>query len=233
MNLYSDHQSLSRSELIELGLPIVNRIAHYLHGRVPDHVGLEDMIQIGTIGLMEAETAFDQNAGVKFVDFAKQRIRGAILDEVRKQSSLSRLAIKNRQTHSEAEKKLQQNLGREPRNSEVAAELGITLAEYEKQRLHAERFQVDNYFQGSTELDELVSERAENPFNYINDDDSIRLVRSAIASLPERQRLIVNLYYVEEMNMREISEVIGVNESRISQLLKEIVLNLRSQLATA
>ena len=78
----------------------------------------------------------------------------------------------------------------------------------------------------------FVSERAENPFNYIDDDDSIRLVRSAIANLPERQRLIVNLYYVEEMNMREISEIIGVNESRISQLLKEIVLNLRSQLAT-
>lgn len=181
---------------------------------------------------MEAEAAFDQNTGVRFVDFAKQRIRGAILDEVRKQSSISRLAIKNKQTHAEADKKLQQRLGREPRNSEVAVELGITLAEYEKQRVHAERFQIDNYFQGTAELDELVSENEGNPFNYINDDDSINFVKSAIANLPKRERLIINLYYVEEMNMREISEIIGVNESRISQLLKEIVLTLRSELVT-
>ena len=232
MNLYSDHQGLNKSELLELGFPIVTRIAHYLRGRVPDHVSLEDMIQIGTIGLMEAENAFDQEAGVKFVDFAKQRIRGAILDEVRRQSSISRLAIKNKQAHSVAENNLQQSLGREPRNSEIAEELGISLAEYEKQRIHAERFQIDNYFQGSEELDELVSERSENPFDHMDDEDSIYRVRNAIAKLPERQRLIVNLYYVEEMNMREISEIIGVNESRISQLLKEIVQSLRSNLLT-
>ena len=142
MNPYSDHQSSNKSELLELGLPIVTRTAHYLRGRVPDHVSIEDMIQIGTIGLMEAEATFDQSTGVKFVDFAKQRVRGAILDEVRKQSSISRLAIKNRQAHAEADKKLQQSLGREPRNSEVAVELGITLAEYEKQRVHAERFRL-------------------------------------------------------------------------------------------
>lgn len=232
MNPYSDHQSSNKSELLELGLPIVTRTAHYLRGRVPDHVSIEDMIQIGTIGLMEAEAAFDQSTGVKFVDFAKQRVRGAILDEVRKQSSISRLAIKNRQAHAEADKKLQQSLGREPRNSEVAVELGITLAEYEKQRVHAERFQIDNYLQGTAELDELVSENEGNPFNYINDDDSINFVKSAIANLPERERLIINLYYVEEMNMREISEIIGVNESRISQLLKEIVSTLRNKLVT-
>jgi RNA polymerase sigma factor for flagellar operon FliA len=230
MNLYSDHQSLNKSEFLELGFPLVTRIAHYLRGRVPNHVSLEDMVQIGTIGLIEAETAFDQNAGVKFVDFAKQRIRGAILDEVRKQSNISRLAIKNRQAHSEAETTLQQTLGREPRNSEIAEELGISIAEFEKQRVHADRFQVDNYFQGSAELDELVSESSENPFNNLEDEDSIKLVREAIAMLPERERLIVNLYYVEEMNMREISEIIGVNESRISQLLKEIVQSLRGNL---
>jgi RNA polymerase sigma factor for flagellar operon FliA len=230
MNLYSDHQSLNKSELLELGFPLVTRIAHYLRGRVPNHVSLEDMVQIGTIGLIEAETAFDQNAGVKFVDFAKQRIRGAILDEVRKQSNISRLAIKNRQAHSEAENTLQQTLGREPRNSEIAEELGISIAEFEKQRIHADRFQVDNYFQGSAELDELVSESSENPFNNLEDEDSIKLVKEAIAKLPERERLIVNLYYVEEMNMREISEIIGVNESRISQLLKEIVQSLRGNL---
>lgn len=230
MNLYSDNQSLNKSELLELGFPLVTRIAHYLRGRVPNHVSLEDMVQIGTIGLIEAETAFDQNAGVKFVDFAKQRIRGAILDEVRKQSNISRLAIKNRQAHSEAETTLQQTLGREPRNSEIAEELGISIAEFEKQRIHADRFQVDNYFQGSSELDELVSESSENPFNNLEDEDSIKLVREAIATLPERERLIVNLYYVEEMNMREISEIIGVNESRISQLLKEIVQSLRGNL---
>ncbi|NHX34508.1 hypothetical protein HA388_31400, partial [Escherichia coli] len=81
----------------------------------------------------------------------------------RKQSRISRLAIKNRQAHAEADKKLQQSLGREPRHSEVAVELGITLAEYEKQRVHAERFQIDNYFQGTAELDELVSENEGNP----------------------------------------------------------------------
>lgn len=232
MNPYSDHQSPNKSELLELGLPIVNRIAHYLRGRVPDHVSIEDMIQIGTIGLMEAEAAFDHNTGVKFVDFAKQRVRGAILDEVRKQSTISRLAIKNRQAHAEAEKKLQQSLGREPRNSETALELGITLAEYERQRIHAERFLIDNHFQGTAELDELVSENEGNPFNNISDDDSINFVKSAISKLPRRERLIINLYYVEEMNMREISEIIGVNESRISQLLKEIVLNLRTKLVT-
>lgn len=232
MNPYSDHQSPNKSELLELGLPIVNRIAHYLRGRVPDHVSIEDMIQIGTIGLMEAEAAFDHNTGVKFVDFAKQRVRGAILDEVRKQSTISRLAIKNRQAHAEAEKKLQQSLGREPRNSETALELGITLAEYERQRIHAERFLIDNHFQGTAELDELVSENEGNPFNKISDDDSINFVKSAISKLPRRERLIINLYYVEEMNMREISEIIGVNESRISQLLKEIVLNLRTNLVT-
>ena len=228
---YSKTAGNPKTDLIEVGLPIVHRIAHYIHGRVPDHLDVEDMIQIGTIGLIEAQAAFDGSAGVEFLEFAKSRIKGSILDEVRKQSHLSRLAIKNKQIHTEAKRNLSQKLSRAPKHAEIADYLGITLSEYEKQRAHADRLEYDTYFTSRNELDELASNEPSNPFDNVSNSEATTILQESISKLPQRERLIVSLYYVEEMNMREIAEVIGVNESRISQLLKEIVKKLRSSIA--
>jgi RNA polymerase sigma factor for flagellar operon FliA len=200
----SESQSIDISRKIEL----VKKIALYLKARIPDYFEAEDLIQIGMIGLIEASRNFDPSIGVSFDEYAKRRIKGAILDEVRKASSLSRLAVKNNREYSSAKNSLTNSLGRQPTN-----EFNLV--------------QLDNDL---IEADGAFEDQQSNPMLSIEQAELSDRLTNEISKLDERSKLIISLYYVEELNMKEIGAVIGVNESRVSQLLSATALKLRGSL---
>lgn len=209
---------------------IVKRVASHLRGRLPEYMGLDELVQVGMIGLIEATKTFDDTKGVDFELFAKNRIRGAILDEVRKLSPLPRSAISTVREHSEATQRLTSELGRQPTNAEMADHLGKDIESFEKDRTHAHRFQTESLDAQPAETLDKPADHANEPENLVEKEQLIEEVAGAIDKLPERERMVMSLYYVEEMNLKEIGAVLDVSESRISQILSGCVKSLRTKL---
>ena len=212
-------------------ISVVKQIAFHLKGRVPDVMDINDMIQVGTIGLMEAAKVFREEDGIGLEVFAKSRIRGAILDEVRKLSRLPRSAIVSIKTHNKATKELSDSLGREPRNNEVAEHLGISLEQYEKEREHANRFATVSDPEGTLIQNQVdTRSHAEDPGEAIANDETKRILAAEIEELSEREQLVLSLYYEKELNLKEIGAAIGVSESRVSQILSTTAKKLRTKM---
>ena len=231
MNDYTKDKLSDAHALVNQHISLVNRIAGYLKARVPKFMEYDDMVQIGMIGLLSAADTFDANTGVEFKDYAKSRIKGAILDEVRKLSDISRLAIKNSQRHTGAKRELENILGTTPTNSQVANKLNVTLVEYEKQRTHIDRFKIDKLDDDDGDpFDGLVGSN-ENPLALLEDEQIKGVITSRISELDERKKLVLNLYYVEELNLKERGAIIGVKESRVSQILSSVVKELHDAVA--
>ena len=231
MNDYTKDKLSDAHALVNQHISLVNRIAGYLKARVPKFMEYDDMVQIGMIGLLSAADTFDASTGVEFKDYAKSRIKGAILDEVRKLSDISRLAIKNSQRHTGAKRELENILGTTPTNSQVANKLNVTLVEYEKQRTHIDRFKIDKLDDDDGDpFDGLVGSN-ENPLALLEDEQIKGVITSRISELDERKKLVLNLYYVEELNLKEIGAIIGVKESRVSQILSSVVKELHDAVA--
>ena len=233
MNDYKKNQLSNAHALVNQHISLVNRIAGYLKARVPKFMEYDDMVQIGMMGLLSAADAFEPDTGVEFKNYAKSRIKGAILDEVRKLSDISRLAIKNSQQHNGAKHHLENKLGTNPTNFQIADKLNITLVEYEKQRTHIDRFKIDKLDSDDSvgdPFDDLIGSN-KNPLAMLEDEQLKDIITNKISELTERKRLIINLYYVEELNLKEIGAIVGVKESRISQILSSAVKELRDDVA--
>jgi len=231
-NRYEWVSEQRRGEAIILQhMALVKRTAVYLRPRVPDYIELNDMVQLGIIGLLEAEKTYDVSQGISFEAYAKIRIRGAIIDEARKLSRISRLALKNLKKHREARVSLEHSLERPPTSREIATHLGISLDEFEHERTHANSF---NYL----ELDQLlesdnfdIEDESSPALDELINDETRSNLAEEIDKLDERKRLILSLYYTDELNLKEIGAIIGVNESRVSQILKAVIGDLRSKLS--
>ena len=232
LGLYDEvgRASQSDDELMQ-HIGLVKRVALHLKTRLPNFMELEELIQVGTIGLIEAAKSFDDSKGVEFEVFARTRIRGAILDQVRKLSYLPRSAIVNIRDHNEATALLSGELGREPSQSELADFMGKDLEDFHKERTHAYRFQ-------TVSLESQLPETVDRPTGDVNEPEAnleggqmIEALAESIESLPEREKTIVSLYYVEEMNLREIGAVLEISESRVSQVLSSTIKQLRQKLA--
>ena len=233
MNDYKKNQLSNAHALVNQHISLVNRIAGYLKARVPKFMEYDDMVQIGMMGLLSAADTFEPDTGIEFKNYAKSRIKGAILDEVRKLSDISRLAIKNSQQHNGAKHHLENELGTNPTNFQIADKLNITLVEYEKQRTHIDRFKIDKLDSDDNAgdpLDDLIGSN-KNPLAMLEDEQLKDIITNKISELTERKRLIINLYYVEELNLKEIGAIVGVKESRISQILSSTVKELRDDVA--
>ena len=211
---------------------LVKRVALHLKTRLPNFMEIDELIQVGTIGLIEAAKSFDDSKGVEFEIFARTRIRGAILDQVRKLSYLPRSAMVNIRDHNEATAVLSSELGREPSQTELAEFMGKDLESFHKERTHAYRFQ-------TVSLESQVMDDVEIPSNEINEPESeladaqlLNALEGSIESLPERDKTIISLYYVEEMNLKEIGAVLDISESRVSQILYSTEKKLRTHLKT-
>jgi len=231
IKVYQDIQSgTDGPDGIMAHLGLVKRVASHLKGRLPEYMDLDELVQVGMIGLIEATKTFDATKGVEFEVFAKSRIRGSILDEVRKLSPLPRSAISTVREHNEATQILTNNLGRQPTNAEMADHLGKDLETFEKDRTHAHRFQTESLEAQPLEQIDQPASHVNEPENQVEKEELIEEVASAIDKLPERERMVMSLYYVEEMNLKEIGAVLEVSESRVSQILSACVKTLRGQL---
>ena len=217
-------------------LPIVRFLARRIHERLPQHVDIEDLVSAGVVGLMDAFSKFDPTKKVQFRSYAQFRIRGAILDSLRTLDWSPRELRRKGRAVEEAIRVLTQRMGRAPGEAEIAAELTVSLEEYQQLlgdlkgleigTLHMER----NEDSGEEELAYVPGSPEEDPlFRCLRGELKDRL-SEAISNLPDRERLVMTLYYYEEMTMREIGLALGVVESRVSQVHASAVVHLRAAL---
>ena len=205
---------------------LVKRVAYHLSSRLPNNIAIEDLVQAGMEGLLQARRVFDASRGINFELFAKTRIRGAMLDEVRRISFSTRNVISTKRKQDEIIRDLTQKLGRQPKNTEVANELGISIEEYESDRLLAGSAEFVSTDESPEAFDEIDENRG-GPEAELEQAEGIQALTAAIEKLPERSQQILALYYQEEMNLKEIGEILNVSESRISQILSETAGRLR------
>lgn len=212
---------------------LVKRLAHQMMAKLPYSVQIDDLIQAGMMGLLDAASRYDQFHGAQFETYATQRIRGAMLDELREADWLPRSLRRDMRRIEATISRLQQKLGRSPNETEIAEGLEVSLAEYQQMLQEARGAQLVYYEDFHGEDHEDFFERFEfgddsNPLDLLEDERfKVELVR-AIENLPERERMLMGMIYEQEMNLREIGEVLGVGESRVSQLHSQAVARLRS-----
>ncbi len=227
--LYDEaHDNSEALVLAHLGM--VKRVALHLKVRIPPFMELDELIQVGMIGLLEAARAFDPSKGIDFENFALSRVRGAILDEVRQLSFLPRSATAFNKSENQATIHLSSTLGRTPTQAELAQHVGDDLDVFQKRRGKAKRFETFSIEVMADEVMTIADETSRQPEVIFEHKQFMHAVTSAIEELPERDQLVMTLYYIEELNLKEIGEVLGVTESRVSQLLSATVKKLRSSL---
>ena len=216
--------------------PLVRRLAHQMMAKLPANVEVDDLIQVGMIGLADALSRFDPAQGVQIETFATQRIRGAMLDELRGADWLSRGSRKQQRDIEGAVHRLEQRLGRAPHESEIAAEMGLSLPDYQDmlgkvrgtQLIYLEDMSGEEGDQDY--LDRHVADSGSDPLSLLQDDRMRHALVEAIKKLPEREQLVMSLYYEEDMNLKEIAAVLGVTESRVCQLHSQSIARLRVKL---
>lgn len=209
---------------------LVKRVALHLKARVPAYMELDELMQVGMMGLIEASNSFDKSKGIEFEAFARNRVRGAILDEVRKLSDLPRSAVGHVKENNAAHQALASALGRAPTQTELADYLGKDVDQYQRERAHALTFQTVSIDDMQTDDIDMIPSETADPEEQVEHAEFMDELASAIEQLPEREALIVSLYYVEEMNLKEIAAVIEVSESRVSQILTACIKKLRTHL---
>jgi RNA polymerase sigma factor for flagellar operon FliA len=224
-----------QNKLVEQMAPLVKRIAYHFMARLPASVQVDDLIQAGLLGLLDAAKNFDDTQGAQFETYAIQRIRGSILDELRQADWLPRNVRKNLRRIEAAISSLEQQHGRPPREQELADVLGVPLDEYQHMLLESRGYQLLHYedFQESEDsdfFDVFLSQNQIGPLDVLEDQRFRRALVQAISVLPEREKIVMGLYYEQEMNLKEIGEVLGVSESRVCQLHSQAVARLRSRL---
>lgn len=217
---------------IEAYLPLVKRIAYHLKGRLPDSVMVDDLIQSGVIGLIEASQKFDSTQGASFETYAGIRIRGAMLDEIRKGDWTPRSVYRKSREVSDAIAQVEAVKGREARDEEVAEVLGITLKEYYHILQDTNSTQLLSIDQ--PDHDELSEDRMvgqiKTPIAELTESDFQGALAEQIEQLPEKEKLVMALYYDEELNLKEIGEVLEVSESRVSQIHSQAIKRLKARL---
>jgi RNA polymerase sigma factor for flagellar operon FliA len=226
-----------RNQLVEHYLPLVKYNAERIWARLPEGVELDDLISAGVFGLMDAIDAFDLERGVKFETYCVPRIRGAMLDELRTMDWVPRLVRSKASKLEEARKSLEAEHGRPPRPEEMAIKLGVSIDELDSMvgeatavslvSLNKKWYETDSY-KDVREIDILEDKKAEDPTHRLQNRDLMRLVTRG---LNRNERLIIILYYYEDMTMKEIGATLDLSESRVSQMHSSIVARLQAQLA--
>jgi RNA polymerase sigma factor for flagellar operon FliA len=229
-----------KDELVREYAPLIKFIAQKIAVRLPSNIELDDLISAGVIGLMDAFDKYDVSRDNKFKTYAEFRIRGAMLDELRAQDWVPRSIRDKSKLLERTIVQLESDLGRPASDEELAVSLGMTIDEYHdlvNQVRPISLLPIDHAATFSNTdkksiMDLLEGSRTNSPFNQLNVKNIKEVVASAIEGLPERQRLVLSLYYYEDLNLKEIGEVLRVTESRVSQLHAQAVIRLRAKLAS-
>jgi RNA polymerase sigma factor for flagellar operon FliA len=231
-----ENQTL-RNRLVEQYLPLVKYNGERIWARLPDGVELDDLISAGVFGLMDAITAFDLERGIKFETYCVRRIRGAMLDELRAMDWVPRLVRSKATKLNEGTKALEDKLGRAPTDAELAAHMEMSVKELEKMKLEAnavglislnKKWNETDSSKEVSEIDMLADKKGEDPTGRVAKTDLMRLVTKG---LNRNERLIVILYYYEELTMKEIGATLDLSESRVSQMHTAIIQRLQGQLS--
>jgi RNA polymerase sigma factor for flagellar operon FliA len=233
--MYTSSGTVDKQQHLEKFAPLVKRIAHHMMSRLPGSVEADDLVQVGMIGLMDALNRYEEMPGAQFETYAQQRIRGAMLDELRQLDWLPRGARKNMRQIEAAVNALQQRLGRSPTEKEIAGELRVSIEGYHQMLLDARGAQLVHYEDFTDSDDDDFLERncaatGVDPLASLLDGDLRHALIGAIDGLPEREKTLMGLYYEQEMNFKEIGAILGVSESRICQIHSQAIARLRSVL---
>ncbi|HEX5484382.1 MAG TPA: RNA polymerase sigma factor FliA [Limnobacter sp.] len=235
--MYTAQGTLDNTRQIDQYVPLVRRLAHHLIAKLPASVHIDDLIQAGLIGLMDAITRFEEGQGAQFETYASQRIRGAMLDELRQADWMPRGVRQGQRKIEAAITKAEQQLGRTPTESEVAKIMGVSLEEYQDLLFESRGAQLvfyDDYAEdgdGEGYLDrQMDGDEDADPMSMLDDQRFRQSLVSAIENLPEREKMLMGLYYEQELNFREIAAILGVTESRVCQLHTQAVTRLRSKM---
>ncbi len=233
---YNQYGALNSQQLfLEQYSVLVKRIAHHLIGRLPPNVLIDDLIQAGMIGLLEAQKNYDGSKGASFETYAGIRIRGAMLDDIRRGDWVPRSVHRHNREISQAISELEGILNRDPTDAEVAKHLNMPLDQYHTvlSDINCSRIVgIDDLGVSDDAISPLDDDEDNSPFQGVADESFRKALVESIKSLPEREALVLSLYYDEELNLKEIGEVIGVSESRVSQILSQSMQRLRTKLSS-
>jgi RNA polymerase sigma factor for flagellar operon FliA len=235
--LAMDHEGeLQREALVLQHLPQVRLIAKRIHDRLPRHISLDDLISTGVVGLIEAVDNFDPSFNVQLKTYAERRVRGAIMDSLRQLDWAPREMRKKAKLIEAAIHQVKQRLGREPTEEEIASELHLSHAEYQEwlsaiQAINLERLECVSPDGEECSMLRFISDDEENwPSHLVERAELERILALAIERMSKLERTILNLYYYEELNLSEISKIVGLHLSRVAQLRVQAILRLRSHL---
>ncbi len=235
--MYTAKGQLDRDALIRQYSPLVRRLAHHMMAKLPPSIQVDDLIQVGLIGLSEALTRYEATQGVQFETFATQRIRGAMIDELRENDWMSRGSRKSQKEIEVALTKLEHKLGRTPTESEIAAELGMSLSDYQTllNKVKGTQLVYLEDMTGGSEgedgfLDRHMVDGDSDPMQLLRNQRIRGALVDAIKHLPEREQYIMSMYYEQDMNLKEIAAVLGVTESRVCQLHSQSIARLRAKM---
>lgn len=224
----------NRTQVVEQHTNLVKRIAHHMVARLPASVQVDDLIQAGMIGLLEASGNFDHGKGASFETFAGIRIRGAMLDEIRRGDWAPRSVHRNGRLIAEAIREVEAQTGRDARDVEVAQNLNMDLQEYHHILNDVRSGRMIGIEDLGVTDDVLLASRQDatfdSPFHDIEQDAFQKALTETIRTLPEREALVLSLYYDEELNLKEIGSVLGVSESRVSQIHSQAMMRLKSRM---
>ena len=237
---YRVSEEKDREELIRSFLPLVRRVVHRLAGRLPSEVDINEMLNSGIIGLVDALEKYDPRHETNFSTYAQFRIRGAILDSFRTQDWAPRSLRHKANKLESVYHRLEQELGRPAEDGEVCSQLGIDVDELQKMLGEVSgilmlSFEELGFGHGEErfQADECIPGSLPDPLRGLLDAERVEIVARALDRLPEKERLVITLYFYEELNLKEIGEIIGVTESRASQIRSRALLRLRSYLKRA
>ena len=235
--MYTAKGHLDRNAMIKQYQPLVRRLAHHMMAKLPANVQVDDLIQVGLLGLSDALTRYEAAQGVQFETFATQRIRGAMLDELRGNDWMSRGSRKSQKEIEQAMRRLEHTLGRSPIESEIAAELNMSLIDYQTLLGKVRGTQlvyIEDMARGQDDedsfLDRHVADEEADPLSMLRDQRIRQALVQAIKNLPEREQFIMSMYYEQDMNLKEIAAVLEVTESRVCQLHSQSIARLRAKM---
>jgi|TARA_B100000287_G_scaffold433933_1_gene496961 RNA polymerase sigma factor for flagellar operon FliA len=230
-NYYSEKSSISINQLIEDNLELVKKIAWQVFGRVQKVVEIEDLIQQGMEGLVSAAQKYSPKEGVSFQQYAQLRIRGSIIDFLRKNSNLCRTTIKKKQDFERAKLELLKSLGRDPTNDELIEKLKLQPDEFNYWEKAFQANNIQSLDQAYDEYSILYQSSSKNPEMELQDKELKNQIKEALKVLNQREAMVAQLYYVEELNIYEISEILEISTGRISQIKKSIIEKLRNEIS--
>lgn len=227
-----NNENKEKEELVTKYASLVKRIAYHIMSRLPPSVQVDDLIQSGMIGLLEAAKNYDAEQGASFETYAGIRIRGAMLDEIRKGDWAPRSVHRKARQVADAVRNIENNSGRDARDHEVAKALDMSLDDYHKTLQDASGCRLLSFEEMGTSDESFTGKSSDQlgPYDGVQKEDFKKNLAEEIAGLPERERMVLTLYYEEDLNLREIGAVIGVSESRVSQIHSQALIRLQARM---